>query len=379
MCTGITIRPEDGSVIFARTLEFATEVHSNAIVIPRGRVYQGTASLNSTSSEPTPAIPGKSWTTKYATVGMNYMNTNQVLDGMNEMGLQVGTFYFPDSVSYQIADNEEEVANALSPHEFATFLLGTCSTVDEAVEAAKKVKVTNTKFEPFGIVVPLHFMLTDFNKNTTASEIDTMGNSIVLEHVDKHLKVHNNPYGVLTNAPTFDWHETNLRNYIGLSVTNLNSINIANQTLSGLGEGTGMLGLPGDFSTVSRFIRATIFSHAAQSQAKKYNRLNKAQDGIFTAFHLLNQFDIPKGSIMTTVPPGIGNPKKKDHPDYTQWTIAADLTNKIYYYRTYENSQIRAIHFDALHLDAEEIVQIPLVGPHETYADVSLTSEPWTS
>ena len=118
---------------------------------------------------------------------------------------------------------------------------------------------------------------------------DASGQCVVLEYVNGELKIHDNPLGVITNSPTFDWHVTNLRNYVNLTVNNVPPVEISGIKLPGFGQGSGMLGLPGDFTPPSRFIRAVAFSQSALPVAT-------ADEGVLQAFHILNQFDIPKGA-----------------------------------------------------------------------------------
>src|ERR1700686_806836 len=109
-CTGIRIKPDDGSIIYARTLEFGTDLCSNVIVIPRGKSFVGTAPGGQ---------PGLAWTTKYGCAGANAFGLSVLVDGVNEMGLAVGIFYFPGYAKYQnIAASE--VAKAVAPWELAT-------------------------------------------------------------------------------------------------------------------------------------------------------------------------------------------------------------------------------------------------------------------
>jgi len=126
-CTGITIKPKDGSVIFARTLEYAVDIRSEVIVVPRGRDHVGS----------TPGgRPGRHWRTRYASVGMNACGRPVFVDGLNERGLHVGVFYFPGYARYQAITAADEF-RAVAPHELAGLLLGTCADVGEAVEAGR--------------------------------------------------------------------------------------------------------------------------------------------------------------------------------------------------------------------------------------------------
>ena len=113
----------------------------------------------------------------------------------------------------------------------------------------------------------------------------------MVEPVDGTLKVHDAPLGVMTNAPTYDWHMTNLANYINLSVKDVEQQKLGPVTLPAFGAGAGLLGLPGDFTPPSRFVRAAIYSQSAAPNAT-------ADDAVLAVFHILNQFDIPKGSVL---------------------------------------------------------------------------------
>lgn len=329
-CTGITIKPKDGSIIFARTLEFAIDLKSNIIVMPRGKEFVGTAPGNK---------PGLHWKTKYGVVGTNAFDLPVTMDGLNEKGLHVGLFYFPGFATYQ-DPKPEEIEKTLAPWELGCYLLGSSANVREAVDAAKNVRVANVVQKDMGFVPPVHYVVTD-----------AAGTSIVLEPIDGKLKVFANPLGVMSNSPSFDWHMTNLSNYVNISSKNLSQVDLAGKEIHGLGQGSGMLGLPGDFTPPSRFVRAVAFSKSALP-------VDTAKEGVLQAFHLLNQFDIPNGAAR-------GLEHGKEVADRTIWTSAADLKNLRYYFRTFENSRIRMVDFKALNLDAKSIKTISMRGDEE--------------
>jgi choloylglycine hydrolase len=334
-CTGITIKPKDGSIIFARTLEFGMDLKSNILIVPRGKEFVGTATGDKV---------GLRWKAKYGIVGTNAFDLPVIVDGLNEKGLHVGLFYFPGFAKYQEM-KAEDLAKTLAPWELGSFLLGTCADVKEAVVAAKSVRVGAVVQKDMGFVPPVHFIVTDAS-----------GKSVVLEYIGEELKVHANPLGVMSNSPTFDWHMTNLSNYVTMSDKNVEKIDLGGKEIKGLGQGSGMLGLPGDFTPPSRFVRAVAFS-------KTTLPVEKAKDGVLQAFHILNQFDIPKGSAR-------GIDQGKEVSDYTLWTSAADLKNLRYYFRTFDNSRIRMVDMKAVGLDAKEISTISMKG-EEQIEDIS--------
>jgi choloylglycine hydrolase len=151
----------------------------------------------------------------------------------------------------------------------------------------------------------------------------------VIEPVDHTLKIYDNPLGVLTNSPSFDWHMTNLRNYINLTATNVPPVDLSGLKLAQLGQGSGLRGLPGDFTPPSRLVRAVAFSQAAPAP-------QTAPEAVLQVFHILNNFDIPYGSVR-------GESDGVTHLEYTLWTSAADLKNLKWYFKTFEDQSIRSV------------------------------------
>jgi len=170
---------------------------------------------------------------------------------------------------------------------------------------------------------------------------DRSGKSIVIEPVGGRLLVHDNPLGVMSNSPTFDWHMTNLRNYIALDPRNIPPIEVAGETFKQLGQGSGMLGLPGDFSPPSRFVRAAVFSATAIPS-------KDAEAGIAQVFHILNNFDIPVGVAREEADGVI-------HTDYTMLTMARDPQALAHYYKSYDDQTLRVVRMKDFDLDGEGV------------------------
>lgn len=334
-CTGIRITAQDGSIIVARTLEFEQSTDSQILVVPRGTKYVGTATGDQ---------PGRRWQVKYGYVGANAFGTPSLLDGLNERGLAAASFFFPGYAEYPEV-KKGELANTIGPWELPSFLLGNCANVEEAIRAVKDVRIGRVYWKSMGIVPPLHFIVTDAS-----------GRCAVIEPIGGELKIHDNPLGVITNAPTFDWHVANLRNYVNLRAESASPVEMAGMKFDAFGQGSGMLGLPGDFTPPSRFIQAALFSHTVVPSPT-------ANDAVKMAFHVLNQFDIPRGSARELQ-------NGKTAIDYTQWTAASDLQNCRYFFRTYENSRIRMIDLHKVDLDAEGVKTISISGK-EVFEDVS--------
>ena len=308
-CTAIRLTAGDNGVVVGRTMEFGVDVQSDAVVVPAG--------TKMTSSLPDKA-QGIHYTSKYGIVGANFMNKHMVVDGMNEKGLYIGALYLPGYASYP-EGTPENAAKSMAPEDYVAWLLGNFATVAEVKKNYNKViLVQNPQKEIGGQSFPGHFMITD-----------STGASIVIEPTDNTLKLFENPLGILTNSPTFDWHMTNLNNYNNLSATNVAPLELKGGKINGFGQGTGLLGLPGDYTPPSRFVRAVAFSQSAP-------QLPTAKETVNQMFHIMNAFDIPYGSIQDKTEGGV-------HYDYTVWTSVADLKNLHYAFKTYKDQSIRTI------------------------------------
>jgi choloylglycine hydrolase len=329
-CTGIRLTASDGTVVHARTLEFGIDLHSDAMMFPRGYARIGT----------TPdGKEGLKWKARYASVGMNGAGLPVLFDGMNEKGLAAGTFYFPTSAGY-MPYAAADAAKTIAQWEVGSWILDNFASVDEVKANIGSIVVPAVVFGGWGFAPEAHYIVHD-----------ATGKSIVIEYVGGKLNVHDDPFGVVTNSPTFDWHMTNLRNYLNFSVTDAAPVQLGSVKLLPTGQGTGMLGLPGDFTPPSRFVRAVAFSQSVFTP-------KTGEDAVIEAFHVLNQFDIPKGAARDREKDAHGNVVA----DYTLWTSASDLKAKRYYFRTYENSQIRMLDLMKMNIDGKDAVKIPTTG-----------------
>lgn len=329
-CTGIRLVAADGAVVYARTLEFAVDINSEVIMVPRGYARMGS----------TPdGKAGLKWKAKYASLGANGLGMPLIFDGLNEKGLAVGLFYFPTTAGY-MPYSGGEAAKTIAPWEMGSWILDNFATVEEVKANAGKIVVAPVVFKGWGFVPPVHFVVHDAS-----------GKSIVIEYVGGKLNVHENPLGVMTNSPTFDWHMTNLRNYVNFSLSNHPPVQVGPVKLVPFGQGSGMLGLPGDFTPPSRFVRAVAFSQSLLPS-------KTGTDAVLQAFHVLDNFDLPKGALREA--------EKDDHgnilADYTIWTSANDLKAKQFYFRTYQNSQIRMVDLTKMNLDAKDISRVSMQG-----------------
>ena len=313
-CTGIVLKAQNGDAVYGRTQEWgAFDLNSRLVVVPRGTAFKGH----------TPdGKPGYQWKSKYGIVALDAIEQDYAMDGMNEKGLVVGVFYLPGFTEFQPYDPEQ--ANvSMSSLDMANYVLTQFATVDEVREGMEKVRVVPVPEAALGgFPAPLHLMV-----------VEPSGKTIVIEYIKGELMIFDNPLRVITNSPNFDWHMTNLRNYINLSAVALPTKKIEDLDFSPLGAGTGLIGLPGDFTPPSRFVRAVAFSQMAR-------KTPDADETVYEALRIMDNFNLPLGSAEGPE----ANPEKlKGMRSSTLWTVAADTKNLKYYYHTQHNRQLRMI------------------------------------
>lgn len=305
-CTGITLKSKDGATVAARTIEWAESVmNCMYVVVPKNQELQ--------SFTPT-GMDGVKFKSKYGFVGLAVEQKEFMVEGLNEKGLSAGLFYFPNYGKYQPYDAAQK-DKCLADFQVVSYVLSQCESVDEVKEVLPKVRVIN--IDPRSSTVHWRF--------TEAS-----GRQIVLEIVNEVMHFYENPLGVLTNSPGIEWHWANLNNYINLQPGSAPEHAFGPLEMKNFGHGSGMLGLPGDFTPPSRFVRAAFFQLTAPQQAD-------AEGSVFQGFHILNNFDIPTGTEVAW------GKASTDLPSATQFTVASDTHNRMIYYRTMYNSNIRCI------------------------------------
>lgn len=306
-CTGIALTAKDGSYIQARTIEWAKGyLESGYAIIPRGeKLFSYTPDGGQ----------GMHFTAKYGVVGLTVADKNFIAEGINEAGLSCGLFFFPEYGSYKAFDPARRDIS-VADMQFNQFVLTQYSTIDEVKDA-----LLGGKVDVVGLVgnAVVHWRIGE-----------PQGREVVLEIVDGVPHFYENPVGVITNAPGFEWHLTNLSNYVNLYGGTAVPQKMGDFTVNPIGSGSGLRGVPGDATPPSRFIRAAFIRNTAPQLADAFATVTQT-------FHLLNFFDVPLG-FETNV--GAEFP---DIPSATQWTSSIDLTHRKVYYHTAYNVNIRCI------------------------------------
>ncbi len=314
MCTGLALETKDGLHLFGRNMDIEYSFNQSIIFIPRNFKC-----VNKSNN--------KELTTKYAVLGMGtiFDDYPTFADGMNEKGLGCAGLNFPVYVSYSKEDIEGKTN--IPVYNFLLWVLANFSSVEEVKEALKNANIVDIPINKNIPNTTLHWMISDIT-----------GKSIVVEQTKEKLNVFDNNIGVLTNSPTFDWHVANLNQYVGLRYNQVPEFKLGDQSLTALGQGTGLVGLPGDFTPASRFIRVAFLRDAMIKN-------DKDSIDLIEFFHILNNVAMVRGSTRTV----------EEKSDLTQYTSCMCLEKGIYYYNTYENNQINAIDMNKENLDGNEI------------------------
>jgi len=270
-------------------------------------------------------------TTHYAMIGMAYVCEGYPLyyDAVNEKGLSMAGLNFPGNAYYQPV-NENGVN--IAPFELIPWILAQCETVDEASFHLNNINLAQIHFSLQHPNTSLHWMISDQKK------------SIVVESMKNGLKIHENPVCVLTNNPPFKYHMTHLMDYMGLSSAAPVNHFSTQLDLKPYSLGMGCLGLPGDLSSASRFVRAAF---------TRWNSVCKADElsSVSQFFHILNSVEQTRGC--TKLGP--------NEYEYTQYSSCCNTNQGIYYYKTYDNSQITAVDLHAEDLNSENLICYPLI------------------
>jgi choloylglycine hydrolase len=323
-CTDFRIMAVDGTVIIGRTMDFEVPALSSVRVFPGGERW---------SSDAPGAKKGIGWTSKYGYVAVDMGGRlidplgrgENLADGLNEKGLSFGWLSMPDFTAYQDREAAAEPEKAIAQLDVCPWVLGNFATVDEVKAAFAGVHVWGKPIGPFNLIMPLH-----------ASVHDASGQSIVVEFTREGPKVYDNAPGILTNAPTFDWHLINLRNFLNLKAMSAGPVKVGGSVLSPIGSGSGLLGIPGDWTPPSRFVRIAAMRHFAIEP-------RDAEGGVILAEHLLGSVTIPVGlEVVQDEGPARAN--------FTRWSVIKDLRSGVLYFRGYDSHAFRAIHLPRLDL-----------------------------
>ncbi len=319
MCTAITYNTKNH--YFGRNFDLEFSYNETITITPRNYPFKF-RNVNDIANH-------------YALIGMAFVANDYPLyyDAINEKGLGMAGLNFPANADYK--DKRDDKDNIAS-FEFIPWILSQCANLEEAKKLLNNINIDKTDFSEQLPASPLHWIISDKES------------SVTVECVKDGLKIYDNPLGVLTNNPTFDIQMFNLNNYMTLSVEPPKNNFCEKLNLSIYSRGMGALGLPGDLSSASRFVKAAF---------TKLNSLSgdTESESVSQFFHILGSVEQQRGLVH------MGDNKY----EITIYSCCCNMDKGIYYYTTYENSQITGIDMYKENLDGSELINFDLIkGQH---------------
>lgn len=314
MCTALNFTSQDN--YFGRNLDLERSYGEQVVITPRNYKF---------SLRTLPKMESH-----YAMIGMATVADGYPLyyEATNEKGLSMAGLNFPFNAYYSAYKEDKD---NVTPFEFIPYILGKCKDVNGAQKLLSNISLVNIDFSEDLPLSPLHWIISDKEK------------SITVESVREGMKIYDNPYGVLTNNPTFDYHLMNINNYMSLHEGYPENKLSQKHSFDPYSLGMGALGLPGDYSSASRFVRAVFIKEKSLCFQSERERVSHF-------FHMLSGVAMPKGCVMT----------KGGEYEYTRYSSCCNADKGIYYYTTYDNSNITAVDMHSADLDGEEICTFPI-------------------
>ncbi len=326
MCTALSIRSKEGNTFFGRNMDIEYVFGQSVMVVPKNYKYRN-------------EVTGEMVTNQRGFIGMGTIIDNHpaMADAMNESGLACASLNFAGYAHYEKTPVEGK--NNIAPYDFIQWVVSGHDTVEEVKEAIKDIELVSVPIKAGVNVVNLHWMIGD-----------STGQLIVVEKTIDGIKIYDNKVGVMTNNPTFDWQLTNLNEYVNLTEKHPEESKWGEHSLNPLGVGIGTRGIPGDFGSVSRFVRIAYIR-------AKTPELPTDGEAVTQFFHMLDYVKMIKGGVVT----------KEGIDDTTLYISCMDQKNGVYYYKTYNNSRINAIKILDEDINGDEVK----VYPYKDTQDIS--------
>lgn len=321
MCTAITYKTKD--FYFGRNLDVEHGYGEKVCITPR--CYPLVFRNGSVMKE------------HYSIIGMAAVNGGYPLyfDATNEKGLSMAGLNFPDNAVYYPEDCEKE---NIAPFELIPFVLGGCASVNEALTKIQKINLCSNSFDTELPLTPLHWIIADKNR------------SVTLEPMIDGLKIYENTLGVLTNNPPFDFHMHNIVNYMNVTPNQPENRFGCAVELKPYSLGMGAVGLPGDLSSASRFVRAAF--------VKLNSVCDETENGsVGSFFQILGSVEQQRGL----------NRLGGDRYEYTLYSSCCNTEKGIYYYTTCGNRRVTAVDMYKTDLNGSGLIVYPLMTNRDVF------------
>ena len=273
--------------------------------------------------------------TQYAIIGMAYVAGSDPLfyDAINEKGLGMAGLNFVGNACY---NKPKQDLDNVAQFEFIPWILSQCASVCEARELLSRINILDEAYSEHLPVAQLHWIIADKDE------------AITVESMSDGLKIYDNPVGVMTNNPPFDQQMFALNNYMNLSPKQPE--NFWGIPLNSYSRGMGALGLPGDLSSQSRFVRVAYTKMHSMSGESE-------MESVSQFFHILGSVDQQRGCCEV----------EEGKYEITLYTSCCNTEKGIYYYTTYNNHQISAVDMHRENLDGDQIARYPLIQEEQIH------------
>lgn len=309
MCTCITYN--NGDFYFGRNLDLEYTFGEKVVITPREYPFHFRC------------LPEMEQ--HYAMIGMATVASDYPLyaEAVNEKGLGIAGLNFPGNACYM---DEQQGKKNVTPFELIPWILGQCESVEQTEKLIQDINLLNVPFDKHMPLSPLHWMVADRRK------------CIVIEAVKEGVNVYENPYEVLTNNPPFPFYQMYMNHFMHLSGQSPNCLFSEHLKLQSYGQGMGAMGLPGDYSPASRFVKAAFLKWNSRSSVEETSNVSQF-------FHILDGVSMVRGAVIT--------PEGRE--DITTYSCCINGDRGIYYYKTYDNSQIHAVSLHKENLNSREL------------------------
>ena len=300
MCTAMTLQTQSDDIFFGRTMDFSHDILPQFYKIPNS--FEWNNSLNNCTMRDS-----------YGFIGLGQVLDGMfgLFDGVNEKGFAAAALYFAGYAQYSTAPTNKS-AEAIASIDFLHYILGNCASVNELSTLLKGITIVGITDPITNTIAPLHWIATDRS-----------GACVVIESTNKGLNLFNNPIGVMANSPDFQWHLTNLINYMNASPSQTEEVVWDNIQLTPFGQGGGTTALPGGFTSPERFIRvAYLKSHIPKPK--------DSNEAVPACFHIMESVSIPKGAVITS----------QNSFDYTKYTAFINTSTCEYFFKSYDDLNV---------------------------------------
>lgn len=300
MCTAITLQSEQRETFFGRNMDFSYDIQPQLYIVPSNYIWNNVLNMRQIRDY-----------YSFIGIGQELDGLLGFFDGVNEKGFAAGVLYFAGYAQYD-EQPAVQASEQIASFDFLHYILGRCGSVEDLYALSENVSIIGLPDPVTQTTAPLHWIAADRS-----------GKCVVLEQTERGLEIFDNSIGVMANSPDFQWHMTNLRNYMEATPKQISETYWGDIRLTPFGQAGGTTPLPGGYTSPERFVRtAYLKTHIPTPK----NRI----DAVNSCFHIMESVTIPRGAVMTD----------RNTYDYTKYTAFINMNTCEYFFKTYDNIQI---------------------------------------